>query len=368
MDINVKKKINLTFEAFYLFFIISSIQLGVGIMGAPKFIFAEAHQDSWISIILMTGYIIVILLVMLYILRQYENADIIGIQMDLFGKWIGGLLGTVYIVYFAMTLFSVIITYIEVVKVFIFPEISSFILGLILIILVVYTVLGGIRIIVGVCFLFFILTQWLLFLLIEPAMQIDFLHFQPIFGTSAIEILKGAKATSYTFIGFEIFFMLYPFIQNKEKIKLPLLLGAVWSGLIVLFTTFIAIGFFSSEQLLRREWALLALFKIQTFSFVERFDFVVVAEWMMVIVPNMVLLMWGITYSMKRVYRVPQKLSLYITAIVLLIGSTFIDHHFQIQKIIDYVAQLGFWLVYVYPLLLLPLVIIKKKRRTSGSR
>ncbi|GAB3060845.1 GerAB/ArcD/ProY family transporter [Virgibacillus ainsalahensis] len=363
MDINIKIKENLRIQAFYLFFIISSIQIGVGIMGAPRIIFIEAHQDSWIAILIAAAYIILVLFVMLLILKQYDNADILGIQVDVFGKLLGKLLGTVYIIYFAVTLFSVLITYIEVVNIFIFPSLSPVVMGTLLIILIAYSVLGGLKVIVGVCFLFFIFSNWVFLLLIEPATEIDWTHYQPAFQASFTELINGAKSTAYTFIGFEILLFIYPFIQNKQKAKLPVFAAVLWSAFIVFITTFIAIGFFSPGQLERREWSLLSLFKIQTFSFIERMDFVVVAEWMMVIIPNMILLMWGIIYGMKRLYRIPQKTSLYIVSGLLLIGTFFSQQHFQIQKIIDTTDKIGFWIVFVYPFLLLPLVLIKKKWR-----
>ncbi|WP_067724932.1 GerAB/ArcD/ProY family transporter [Oceanobacillus damuensis] len=361
MDVNVKLKPSLSIEAFYLFFIITSIQLGVGMMGAPRYIFLEAKQDSWISIILAIIFSLIVLFVMLYILKQYENADILGIQVDIFGKWIGKLLGLAYIAYFAGALLSVVLTYIEVVKIFIFPEVSSLLMGVVLTILIIYTVLGGLRVIVGVCFLFFLLTHWLLLLLIEPATAINFDHFSPPLQASVTELLSGAKASSYTFMGIEILFLIYPFIVNKEKTKLPITIAALWTGAIILLTTVITIGFFSPEQLLRREWSVLALFKIQTFTFIERFDYIVVAEWMMVSLPNMVLLMWALTYSMKRMYKVPQKVTLYTASIFLLIGCATIEKHYHIQKVITIVSDNGFWLIFVYPILLLPFVLIKKK-------
>ncbi|MFC4024573.1 GerAB/ArcD/ProY family transporter [Oceanobacillus longus] len=363
MEINVKMKSSLQFNAFYLFFIISSIQLGVGMLGSPTYIFAEARQDSWISVIITSIFVIFVLFVMLLILKQYENADILGIQVDIFGKWFGKLLGFVYIVYFASALLSVVITYIEVVQIFLFPEISTFTMGLILLILIIYTVLGGIRVIIGVCFIFFLFPHWLLLLLIEPLMDIDITHFQPVMQASLVELLQGAKASAYTFSGFEILFMLYPFIQNKEKAKLPVILGSLWTSWIILLTTIIVIGFFSADQISRREWSVLGLFKVQTFSFVERFDFVVVAEWMMVVTPNMVLLMWGVTHGMKRLFLVPQKITLYVASALLLVVCIFMDYHFQIQKVTNFISQAGFWLVFVYPFLLLPIVLLKKRWR-----
>ncbi|WP_245831826.1 GerAB/ArcD/ProY family transporter [Oceanobacillus senegalensis] len=361
-------KKNLQIRAFYLFFVLSSIQLGVGIMGFPRIVYQEALQDSWISILIAFLYIVAVIIVMLAILKQYKNADIYGIQVDIFGKWLGKILGSVYILYFGLTLFSVLITYMEVIRVFIFPTISNFSLGVLLLSLLIYSVKGGIRVIVGVCVLFFFTSHWIFFLLIQPALYIDITHFQPMFVSSFTEILKGAQLSAYTFMGFEILLVIYPFISNKQKLKLPSFLAVGWTTFLVFLVTMLVIGYYSYYQILRREWAVLGLFKTQNLTFIERFDYIVVAEWMMVVIPNMILLMWAMTYGMKRLYNVQQKTTLYIGSGILLFGSIFADEHFRVQKIIDLSAQFGLWIVYVYPFLLLPIVLFKKRwHRKKGS-
>ncbi|RLL44967.1 spore gernimation protein [Oceanobacillus piezotolerans] len=369
MDININIKKNLQIRAFYLFFVIASIQLGIGILGVSRLIYLEVQQDAWISIVIAFFYVSLIIMVMLLILKQYENADIYGIQVDIFGKWIGKLFGTFFIFHFALSFFSILITYIEVIKVFIFPTVNDYILSFMLLCLVIYSVLGGIRVIIGVCVIFFFLSHWLLILLIQPALQMELTHLQPVFVTPITDLLKGARVTSYTFMGFEILFLIYPFILNKNKAKLPIFLGLGWTTFLLLLTTILVIGYFSFDQIERREWVLLGLFKIQSFAFIERFDYIVVAEWMMVVIPSLILLMWGITYGTKRLYQVPQRATLYTIAILCFIGSLFTNEHFQIQKVINWSSEYGFWLVYVYPLLLLPIVLIKKKwqKRKDGD-
>ncbi|WP_156288765.1 GerAB/ArcD/ProY family transporter [Oceanobacillus salinisoli] len=367
MEINVKTRKNLQIRAFYLFFIVTSLQLGVGIIGAPKLIYLEALQDAWISILIAFIYIIVVIAVMFIILNQYENADIYGIQVDIFGTFLGKLLGTIYILHFAISFFSILITYIEIIRVYMFPAISNIAIGFLLLSLVVYSVLGGFRVMVGVCTLFFIFSHWIVFLLVHPFTQMDITHLQPMFVSSFPELLSGAKTTSYTFMGFEILLLVYPFIQNKKKARFPAFLAISWTTFLVLLTTIIVIGYFSYQQIARREWVLLGLFKIQNLTFIERFDYIVVAQWMMIILPNLIFLMWGITFGMKRMYQIRQKTTLYVSAVIFLVASIFFDKHFVIQNLIDFSARYGFWLVYVYPFVLLPLVLLKKYRRNKKA-
>src|SRR5690625_27676 len=99
MELNLKIKANLRLRAFYMFFVISTAQIGVCILGLPKYIFLDAKQDSWISVLIAMAYMLLGIATILYILKQYENADIFSIQVDLFGKWIGKALGTLYILF-----------------------------------------------------------------------------------------------------------------------------------------------------------------------------------------------------------------------------------------------------------------------------
>ncbi|MDY0406329.1 GerAB/ArcD/ProY family transporter [Virgibacillus sp. 179-BFC.A HS] len=142
MDINIKKSPTSSFRSFYLFFIVVTMQVGVGIMGAPRWIFIHARQDSWISILIAWLAIAIVVAIMLLILKQYENADIFGIQVDIFGKWIGTLLGLIFIVYFFISNLVVLATYIEVIHVFLYPDLPSYAIGGAMILLVLYAFVG----------------------------------------------------------------------------------------------------------------------------------------------------------------------------------------------------------------------------------
>lgn len=368
MEVNIKIKKNLGIRAFQLFFIIIGAQIGVGILAAPRYIFEYSHQDAWVSVLIAFLYMLVVLSAMFIILNQYENADIFGIQVDIFGKWFGKLLGGIYILYFVASLLSILLSYIEVIQLFIYPTMPSFVMGLLLLILIVYSVLGGIRVVVGVVFLFVLLSPWVFILLYDSITRMEISHFQPMFDASITDLLKGARTTSYSFLGLETLFIIYPFIENKENAKIPAYLGVVASTFLVLITTIISIGYYSPNDFELMDWPVLSLFKSVSFSFMERFDYFVIAEWMMVIIPTTVLLMWSITYGSKRLYAIPQKTTLYAVAFLLLVSVSITIKDYQIHKILNIITHVGFWIAFVYPLVLLPIVLIKKKWQRHKGR
>ncbi|WP_026905617.1 GerAB/ArcD/ProY family transporter [Paucisalibacillus globulus] len=363
MEINLKVKPGNQIQAFYLFFIITSLQIGVGIIGAPRFIYMEAGRDSWLSILISLVYICILVMCMFYILNQYENTDYFGIQVDIFGKWLGKLLGTIIILHFGFSFFSILLTYIEVIQLFIYHALPNLLIAILIMILVLYTVFGGIRVIVGITFLLFLSTFWLLLVLYDPILRVNWLNLLPIFQTSFTDLLKGSRATSYTLTGFEILMVIYPFIQNKEKAKLPVFLGLIYTTIMLLIVTIISIGYFSPEGLKSIDWALLILYKSASFTFIERLDYIVVTVWLMVILPNLALSLWVMSYGMKRLYKVPQKITLWIITILILIIVNFFQYDYQISDMTNFVGKYGFWITYVYPFILLPIVLVKKRRK-----
>ncbi|GAB4074513.1 GerAB/ArcD/ProY family transporter [Barrientosiimonas marina] len=363
MDINMKVNQALRFRAFYLFFIMGGIQIGVGVIGGPKYIFTHARQDSWISVLIAYAAILIILWVMLLILKSYDNADIFGIQADIFGQWIGKLLGTVYILHFALTLFVVLVTYIDLIQLFIFPHLNAWLISFLLLSLVVYCVAGGLRSVIGVVFLFFLLSHWLWLLMYKPISLIDASHYQPVLQASMIDLLKGSRESAFTLAGFEILFVLYPFIQNKKHVWRPLWLGITWSAGILLFSVAVAIGYFSPIQLETIEWTVLAMLQNVELPFIARFDFIIVAEWMMIALPTILLYMWATTQGMKRLYNVPKRVTLYSLALIMAVLSGFIDSHGQVMMLTNFANDMAFWIIFVYPLVLLPIVKFKKWRQ-----
>lgn len=363
MKINLQIERGKQIRAYELFFIIIGIQVGVGFLSAPRYIFKEAHQDAWLSIIIAYLLMLLTTMAMFKLLSLYKNADIFGIQVDVFGIWIGKFLGCVYLLFFSSELLSVLLAYIEVVQIFIYPSIPSSVMGLLLIILIVYSVLGGIRVVTGVIFLCVILTPWFFLLLYDPISRMESSHFFPLFEAPLTDLLTGAKTTAFSFLGLEILLLIYPFIDRKEKAKHPTYLGITVSAAIVLITTIVSIGYFSPNDFDLLDWPVLSLFKSVSFSFIERFDYLVISQWMMVTIPTAILLMWAVAYGTKRLFNVEEKITLYVISLILLLSFTFIDTFTEVKKVVDLIAQVGFWIVFVYPFILLPIVLFKIKRQ-----
>src|SRR5690625_8030861 len=106
-------------------------------------------------------------------------------------------------------------------------------------------------------------------------------------------------------------FILYLYIENKKNANFPVYLGLSVSALLVLVTTIISIGYYSPYGLDKMDWAVLSLFKSVSLAFLERFDYIIIAEWMMITVPTMIFLMCGVSYGLMCLFSIRIMYSFY---------------------------------------------------------
>src|SRR5690625_4102883 len=128
--LNIPKDIQV--KAFYLFFVINSAQIGVGITGYPNIVFLEAKKDSWISLLIAIIVVQIIVACIIFILNSYDNNDLHGILVQSLGKIIGRTVSFLFIIYLTFAVLSIILNFIEIVNVFLFPRLSAWVPALIL--------------------------------------------------------------------------------------------------------------------------------------------------------------------------------------------------------------------------------------------
>jgi spore germination protein (amino acid permease) len=367
MKVNLHPKEGLLINAFMLVFIVHSVQVGVGLAGLPRVVYLEAKHDAWISVFLAGIITSVVLLFMVQMLKQYDSADLYGIHFDIFGKWAGHSLNFIYIAYMTSTFFIILMNYVEIVQVWIFPTLPSWQLALVLILLVIYAVYGGIRVVVGVAFFSVIGTIWLAAVILVPLQFGDFTHLFPIMNSNAKQLIMGAQSTTLSMLGFEIILFVYPFVKEKQKAMFFVQMGNLLTTIIFTIATLISIVFFASNSLEKTIWPVLSMFKIVRLPNLERFEFIAVSFWMLIILPNMCFYLWAASKGFSRIFRKKQKWGVWIIAITAFAASFFIRSRYQMNTMTDIVAKLGFFFAFCYPVLLAIIVFVKKwfKRRAG---
>ncbi|PAE37024.1 GerAB/ArcD/ProY family transporter [Bacillus sp. 7884-1] len=371
MNVNLHPKEGILFSAYLLFFVIHGVQTGVGIVGLPRIVYLSAKHDAWISVLIAGALTSVVLWFMIMMLKQYDSADLYGIHVDVFGKWVGNSLSIIYMLYMISSFFIIFMNYIEIVQVWIFPNLATWQLALVLILLTVYAVYGGVRIIVGVAFLSVVGTMWILLVAFVPLRYADFNHLFPIMNVGFGAILKGVQSTTLSMMGFELIMFLYPYIKEKKKSMKYVQIANIFTTILFAFVTLISIVFFAGDSLKATIWPVLSMFKIVRLPNLERFEFIAVSFWMLIILPNMCIYLWASSKGFARVLKRKQKTGVWVIAIVAFGATFFFQARYQMNMVTDLVAKSGFYAVICYPVVLSIIVLVKKwwsKRRNSHAK
>ncbi len=351
---------------FFVFFLIYSNIIGVGIMSFQRHIIEGAGYDAWISV-LLSGLSIHVLVWMMFRILKIADNDVIYINQFCFGKWIGGLLNLFILIYFLTLALIVFRSYIEVVQVWMFPFMKTWQISLIFLLLLYYIVSGGFRVVTGVCFWGTVIP----FMILLPIsfFSLEFAHFNnilPLFNHSVKEILVSSKTMVFPFLGFETLFIFYPFIKNPEKSKKWAHFGVLFTILLYLYVTIITFLFFSKEHLKHTIWPTITMLKIAEAPFIERFEYIIVSIWLLVVLPSISIKLWVACRGFKKLVNIKQHIILIILLCLFFFSANVLEGRKLIQQFIDLYSNVGIYFVYGYiPFLFL--IIHFKQKTTSPS-
>ncbi|PIC69856.1 spore gernimation protein [Sporosarcina sp. P16b] len=353
-----------TISASLLFFVITTTQIGIGIHGFQRIVYEDAKQDAWISVLLAGLATHIIVFFMLKTLQLYTSNDVYGIHQDVYGKWIGNFFNVIYISYCFFAFFVVLRNYIEVVQTWVFPGMGTWFLVASMLLVVMYAYTGGLRVIVGVAFFSFFLSLVLLPMLAFSITYAEPRNLLPIFEANIGEILKGAKSMTFSIIGFEILYVIYPFVGDKENAKKNIHLGLLVTTFVYLITMLIALTYFSGEQLIKTVWATLSLFSVVKFPFVERMEYIAISFWMLLILPNLCLFLWSAYRGTSRLVKISMKKFLWIFSFLIFIASISFQTRNQINTFNNYYSEVSFYFIFVYPIFLYLAAVARKRLRS----
>ncbi|RFU63827.1 GerAB/ArcD/ProY family transporter [Peribacillus glennii] len=363
MDIQPKE--NRKVSAYYAMFLIHKMQLGVGILGFERVIAKYAEYDAWISIIIGGLSVHVILWLSFRILHKDGN-DIVSIHQFTFGKWIGGVVTVFFILYILLITVTILRTYIEVIQVWMFPGLNAYVLMIVLGLLVYSFVIGGFRVIAGAAFMGILITLPLLLLKYFPLQQAHFSNLAPVFNHSIKDILLSAKTMTLNYIGFELVFMFYPFLNQPRKAEKWAHFGHAFSIFIYLVSALVSFVYFSQDQLKHSVWATLTLWKIVDLPFVERFEYVGISMWLFGVIPNICLGLWAASRAVKRLFYFEQRKSLIYLLAIVLMCSMYFETRQQVDLINTILSRMGFWIMYFYiPILFVLYTVVHKVRKKT---
>lgn len=356
---------NAKISPFLVYYLIIGMQIGIGILGYQRFIAKAAGYDAWISVI-AAGLVIHLMVWMIYKIAETVEGDYVQAHQYIFGEKIGKFLSFSFIIFSFLYTVTVVRAFVEIIQVWLFPDISVFWYSLAFYLLCIYIVFGGFRIVTGIAFFGTVLPSYLAFTFAYTFPYSDYSNLFPLFDHTLKEFSQAYFGMSLTYTGYETLLFFYPFIKEPKKSK-------KWAHLAVLTTTILytllallTFSYFSEKQLQETIWPTLNMWKIVEMPFVERFEYIGIANWNLIILPNMCISLWVSSRLCKQIFQLKQRIGVILLSILGIAATTFITTRSQIDFLGNMVGKVGFIFSYIYIPFLFIAVIIAKKVKQNG--
>lgn len=339
----------------YVFFIVGA-QIGIGILSLPAEVAKGSGTDGWIAIIMGGMLSIIASLVIINIMEQHPEDTIFDLLPRYFGKWLGKLFSLAFSVYAALAATTVVFTAIHLVQVWILPQTSNYWIMILFMIPGFLAARNGVRILGRYAEIVFYMTLWMPILIALPTKDGHLLHLLPVIKEGWLPIIKTVKMTILSFLGFELAFVLYPFLKEKHLAKKGIIIANVISLSAFVFVTIVSFIFYSPDEITQYVWPTLSLLKTIEFPFMERFEIIFLAAYLFVLsttgVPYIFTAAFGISHVLDQVDHVRVLVvgvGMYIVVAFLYNPSfsdlqTFSEWWGKTGTVVGYFFPIGLWL------------------------
>jgi spore germination protein KB len=238
----------------------------------------EAKQDAWIAILL--GLLGGILLFLIYyrLYKFFPDLPLTSYAQKITGKWIGKIIGFLYIIYFLYIAARVLRDFGSLLVSAFYMTTPLFVINTLMMLTIFYAIHKGIEVIARVG-QFFIMVIYLLaivgFILIISSGEINWGNLLPIYENGWRPIFKAFIGQTLTFPFGEMIVctMLLPFVNDQKKAKWACFGGIILAGINITITVIINISVLGVIPLSRSSFPLLnTIGRIEIAEFIQRLD------------------------------------------------------------------------------------------------
>lgn len=265
--------------------------VGVNLLMLSHSVSSMGYNQWWIPLVL--GLIVSLtLLPMLALCKRYPDDNLFRINEKLLGKWLGGLVNILVIVYAILNVTTVNSGYIRLIQTSMLSSQTITLPLLSLSLVMLYITNGGIKLVARFCLLSFFFTGWMIYYLQWGFQKGGIMHIFPLFNTNLADVLDALNNSFASTFGYELLLFYYPYIQRKDKALRDVLIG-VW--LVVLFYLLVlitSVAYFSVWEMEHLTYPILNLFKAVELSFMERIENLGIGIWVFLILSTCTAYLW----------------------------------------------------------------------------
>ncbi|MCP3772965.1 spore germination protein [Paenibacillus sp. MZ04-78.2] len=351
----------------YVFLIFAS-EIGIGVLPFPASVTRYAGTDSWISVILGWVLITAASLAIIQAMKRCPDGTLLDLLTNYWGKWAGGA-GAIFVAfYFACFTYACFSRTVIYVKAWLLPQTPEFMLVALLMIPFWFIARSGVRVHGRFAEFVVLITCWMPLIFIDVLSDAEWLHLLPVLKEGWGRVLKGTPEMVFTFLGFEMTFILYPFLQKKDRAAIGVIAANTLALLVYLLLDFTCQVFYSPDEILQYNEPVISLLKVVEFPFIERFEIVFLALYLLLISLTWIPFTYCSVYATSWMLGKPDhRPHLIVFLLLLVVSYIFYQPTFrENDKMVGWMGKLGTGFAVVFPFVLWMLVAAAGRRRRTS--
>ncbi|AZK45826.1 GerAB/ArcD/ProY family transporter [Paenibacillus lentus] len=321
----------------------------------------EAKKDEWLAILIGLAIGLMLYAVYTRLYLWYPNMLPTAFFRILLGRYLGTLLGIAYMVFFLNKASRDLMDGGLLVGSFMLRETPLFIINLLMIITVAYTLHKGLEVLARTALIFMVIViaiGILSLLLMGFAKIIDLNRLMPVMGNGIMPLLQAVPQKNYQFPFAEViaFSMLLPFLNNPKKGVKAGYFALIFAGVILSLTVATIISVLGVELAERSMFPLLATIGKATISdFIQRPDIFVVMTLIVGVYFKMSIFSYAAVIGISDVFNIPYRKLIFPVALIILYTTTLLA-----RSTSEYLVEGGKMLYLVDPLfyIVLPVIVL----------
>lgn len=338
--------------------------LGAGILSLPSDVAKEAGPDSLIVVLLGGILALIFARIIGYIASKFPTETFVEYSAKILTKPFSIILNIGLIAYFLIFCSLNLRIFAEVSKSYLLNNTPIEIIMITLLFTSGYIVRYGIEPIARMSeILFPVMVVPLLIIFLPAIVDLDLSNFLPILRTSPLKLLRGILSTTYSYSGFEILYVIFPYIMKGEKLKRCINVSLFSIIFFYIYITFYTIGIFGYKETRVQLWPLLTVIKSINFPgfFIENLESLIMGIWTFAVFTSISSFHYTAALSLSKLIKAREHTYLVVPLIpIIYLMSLIPDSIVKVYRYATYAAEfLTLFFIILLPILMFLILKIK---------
>ncbi|MFD2333554.1 GerAB/ArcD/ProY family transporter [Cohnella sp. GCM10020058] len=339
--------------------------LGAGILTMPSGITQEMKTpDSWLTILIGGLIVLLAVFLMVKLCQQFPGQTVFQFSARIVGKFPGGLLSLLLILYFLTIAGFEIRSLAEVTLFFLLEGTPIWAVIVPFIWVGCYLVTGGINAIARVYQIVFPITIFVLLVSFGVSFRLfDLDNLRPVLGSGISPVLRGLKSSILVFTGCEVVMTITAFMQYPKQAVKAMLGGiSIPFGLYMLTIIFV-VGGLSIDTVITSAWPTIDLirsFEVTGF-FVERLEFPLMVIWLMQMFCNFCSFFFQSSLGVSQLFKFSYPAVIFGMVPIIFLAALIPKSLQDVFTLGGTIGTMGLWLFGLVPVLLSLVWLVRTK-------